>query len=135
MYNARVRGVIDFGMYLTNYDNETGYNGYRLSQQELQFGLRSIPRITWSSQPVDGYVKFRIPVKLLRPGRMQPYFYGMDRTGGEYPDVTEDTRKTYNGIRKNLLFFALPTQPGNGQTAGVIDVKRYVIGYGTTRFR
>lgn len=133
-YFSQIKGPMGFGMYLTNYDHQFGYSGYRLSQQELQFGLRSTPRSTWSSQSVDGYVKLRIPRRLLRHDGLQKTFYGMTARGGQYPDVSEDEQKAYNSIRKSLLFYALPT-PGNGSKPGAIDIRQYVIEWGSTQFR
>ena len=43
--------------------------------------------------------------------------------------------EAYNGVRKNLLFYALPTQPGNGSNPGTIDIRQYIVDWGSTQFR
>jgi hypothetical protein len=126
-------------MYVTTYNHAQGYQGslanyqgYRFTREELQFGVRGVS--AWRQQSVDGYVKFRIPVRDLKPGRATPYFYPMAMAGGNYPNISESEHQAYMAIRKSFLFFVLPT-PGGGRSPGSIDISKYVIEHGSTIFR
>ena len=92
----RLKGLSDFGKYLTNFDTSTAFAGLLRQAKQLGFSDRQLAKFWGSNEGA---------VRALRIEKgITPFIKQIDTVAAEFPAYTNYLYSTYNGIEHDVSF-------------------------------